>query len=160
MERIISNTPLGLEARRIVMDWLRLWLWLWGAQGRPNKKCWRFGVPPRARKSTTRAPKRPPRAPRTMPREPQNTVKGIFRSQILIFQKSSLKNQIWRTWFFGLFQTWILLVTQVSKIKFVQPDFSKIKCRSIGRQTQKKIFTMISWCLTIPVHYETSWSSK
>ena len=46
-------------------------------------------MPPRARKGTKRAPKKPPRAPKTSPREPQNTIKSIFRSQTLIFHKSS-----------------------------------------------------------------------
>ena len=46
-------------------------------------------MPLGAPKSTKRAPKRPPGAPKMSPREPPNIVKSSFRSQTLIFQKSS-----------------------------------------------------------------------
>ena len=63
----------------------------------------------------------------------------------LIFEKSSLKNQVGRSWFFCLFRTWILQATQAVKIKFEIDKKSsssnlifqtlfvpKIMCRSIG----------------------------
>ena len=60
-----------------------------GVQGCPNEKFGDVGVPPGAPKSTKRAPKTPPGAPKRSPREPPNTRKSIFRSQTLIFRKSS-----------------------------------------------------------------------
>ena len=40
-------------------------------------------------RSTKRAPKKAPRAPKMSPREAQNTIKSIFRSETVIFRKSS-----------------------------------------------------------------------
>ena len=60
-----------------------------GAQGSPNKTFETFGVPYKRPKSTKKAPKRPPGAPKRSPREPPNTLKGIFKSQTLIFLESS-----------------------------------------------------------------------
>ena len=45
----------------------------------------------RCHRKPANAPKEPPRAPKTSPREPQNTMKSIFRSQTMIFHKSSCR---------------------------------------------------------------------
>ena len=60
-----------------------------GVQGCPNKTFETFGVPYKRPKSTKKAPKRPPGAPKRSPREPPNTLKSFFKSQTLIFLKSS-----------------------------------------------------------------------
>ena len=60
-----------------------------GPQGRQNKSFENSRCHRKPAKHTQRTPKKAPRAPKMSPREPQNTIKSSFRSQTLIFRKSS-----------------------------------------------------------------------
>ena len=60
----------------------------------------------------------------------------------LIFEKSSLKNQVQQTELLtciNQFWNWFLQATEAAKIQFVQLDFSKIKYRWIGHLLKKGV---------------------
>ena len=60
-----------------------------GPQGRQKRSFEKSSCHRKPAKAPKDPPKKAPRAPKMSPREPQNTIKSIFRSESLVFRKSS-----------------------------------------------------------------------
>ena len=60
-------------------------------QGRPERSFEMSRCHRKPAKTPKDPPKKAPRAPKMSPREPQNTIKSIFRSETVIFRKSSCR---------------------------------------------------------------------